>query len=105
MIWAWIRKFRAIIRYQGSLAESDLDWKSSQNNVQVEWETAKITFEPFSVISADEPVTCAAYAKEHDWKAGIGSGDLPRKIKFLQEQSSKVRSDKSGSSKPTCLGT
>ena len=30
----------------------------------IEWETGEITFEPLSVIAADDPITCAAYAKE-----------------------------------------
>ena len=38
-------------------------------------------------------------------KDGVGSEALPRRIKSLQEQSSKVRSDKSGDPKHTCLGT
>ena len=45
---------------------TDPDWKGSKYNVQVEWETGEVTFEPLSVIAADEPVTCAAYAKQHD---------------------------------------
>ena len=32
----------------------------------MEWETGEITFEPLSVIAADDPVTCAAYVKQHD---------------------------------------
>jgi hypothetical protein len=32
----------------------------------VEWENGEITTEPLSVIAADDPVTCAIYAKEHD---------------------------------------
>ena len=59
-------KFRAIIGHQGPLLASDPDWKGSKYNVQVEWETGKITFEPLSIIAADDPVTCAAYAKEND---------------------------------------
>ena len=31
----------------------------------VEWESGKITYEPLSVISQDDPVTCGAYAKKH----------------------------------------
>ena len=38
--------------------------KGSKWNVQIEWETGEITFEPLSVIGADDPITCAAYAKE-----------------------------------------
>ena len=32
----------------------------------VEWETGEITDEPLSLIAADDPVTCAEYAKKHD---------------------------------------
>jgi hypothetical protein len=32
----------------------------------VEWENGEITTEPLSVIAADNPVTCAVYAREHD---------------------------------------
>ena len=59
-------RFRAIIGHEGPLLASDPDWKGSKNNVQVEWETGEITFEPLSIITADDPVTCAAYAKEND---------------------------------------
>ena len=61
-------RFRAIIGHQGPLLASDPDWKGSKYNVQVEWETGEITFEPLSIIAADDPVTCAAYAKESDLK-------------------------------------
>ena len=42
------------------------DWRDSKYTVSVEWETGEITFEPLSVIAVDDPVTCAAYAKQHD---------------------------------------
>ena len=58
--------FRAIIGRQGPLLASDPDWQGRKYNVQVEWETGEITFEPLSIIAADDPVTCAAYAKEND---------------------------------------
>ena len=32
----------------------------------VEWEIGEITEEPLSIIAQDDPVTCAAYAKEHN---------------------------------------
>ena len=59
-------RFRAIIGHQSPLLASDPDWKGSKYNVQVEWETGEITFEPLSSIAADDPVTCGAYAKEND---------------------------------------
>ena len=40
------------------------NWKDSKWNVQIEWETGEITFEPLSDIAADDPITCAACAKE-----------------------------------------
>ena len=75
----------------------------------MEWETGEITFEPLSQIAADDPVTCAAYAKQHNLLAlegdGVGSGTLPKEIKSLLGQSSKVKSGKSEDPKPTCLDT
>jgi hypothetical protein len=32
----------------------------------VEWENGEITTEPLSVIAADDPITCAVYAREHE---------------------------------------
>ena len=100
-------RFRAIIGHQGPLLASDPDWKGSKYNVQVEWDTGEITFEPLSIIAADDPVTCAAYAKENDLLALEGwrrFRSLPRRIRSLQEQLSKVRSGKKGDLKPICLG-
>ena len=90
-------RFRAIIGHQGPLIASDPDWKGSKYNVQVEWETGEITFEPLSIIAANDPVTCAAYAKENDLLALEGwcrFRNLAKKDKVIQGQSSKVRSDK-----------
>ena len=57
-------KFRAIIGHKGPSKVTDPNWKGSKWNVQIEWETGEITFEPLSVIAAHHPITCAAYAKE-----------------------------------------
>ena len=65
-------RFRAIIGYQSPLLASDPDWKGSKYIVQVEWETAEITFEPLSIIVAEYPVTFVAYAKENDLLASKG---------------------------------
>ena len=55
-------------------------------NVQVEWETGEITFEPLSIIAVDDPVACAAYAKENELLALEGSHrfrNLAKKDKVL----------------------
>ena len=44
----------------------DPSYKNSLYNVEVEWETMEITFEPLSVVAVDDPVSCALYAKEND---------------------------------------
>ena len=38
----------------------------------MEWETGEITYEPLSIIAANDPVICAAYAKENDLLAVEG---------------------------------
>jgi hypothetical protein len=55
-----------IVGHQEPLFCSDPDYKSSKFNVMVEWENGETTTEPLSVIAADDLVTCAIYAKEHD---------------------------------------
>ena len=82
-------RFRAIIGHRGPLLASDPDWKGSKYNVQVEWETGEITFEPLSIIAADDPVTCAHMPRKMTyllWRDGVDSEALPRRIRSLQEQ-------------------
>jgi hypothetical protein len=54
------------VGHQGPLLRHDKDYNGSRFNVLVEWENGEITTEPLLVIAADDPVTCAVYAKEHD---------------------------------------
>jgi hypothetical protein len=42
------------------------DYKGSQCYVQIEWENGEITNEPLKIIAADDPVSCAIYAREND---------------------------------------
>ena len=59
-------KFRAITGHQGPLSPQDENYKGSKYNVMVEWETGEKTDELLFLIAADDPVTCAEYAKRHD---------------------------------------
>ena len=59
-------EFRALIGHQGPLRPTDPNWKGCKFNVLVDWETGEQTYEPLSVLAADDPVTCATYAKEND---------------------------------------
>ena len=89
-------RFRAIVGHQGPLLVSDQDWKESKYNVLVEWATGEISFERLSIIAADDPVTCAAYAKENDLLALEGwhrFKSLAKKDKVLTRaiKKSKIR--------------
>ena len=100
-------RFRAIIGHQGPLFASDPDWKRTKYNVQVEWEAGEITFEPLSIIAADDPVTCAAYAKENDLLALEGwcrIRSLAKKDKVLARAIKQSKIRQSGDPKLTCLG-
>ena len=59
-------KFRDIVAHQGPLESTDPNHKGSKYNVMVEWESGEVTYEPLTLISKDDPITCAVYAKKHD---------------------------------------
>ena len=59
-------KFRRITSHQGPLKPDHPDYNGASYNVMVEWENGEITSEPLTVIAADDPVTCAIYAKENN---------------------------------------
>jgi hypothetical protein len=54
------------VGHQGPLLGHDKDYNGSRFNVLVEWENGEIITEPLSVIAANNPVTCAVCAREHD---------------------------------------
>ncbi len=58
-------RFKRISSHQGPLSPGHPDYNGSTYNVQVEWENGEITFEPLGIIAADDPVSCAVYAREH----------------------------------------
>ena len=59
-------KFKDIVAHQGPLESTDPDHKGSKYNVMAEWESGEVTYEPLALISKDDPITCAVYAKKHD---------------------------------------
>jgi hypothetical protein len=59
IVWS----FKFIVRHQGPLICTDPNYKGSKYNVLMEWENGEITEEPLAIIAADDPVTCAIYAK------------------------------------------
>ena len=71
-------KFRDIVAHQGPLESTDPNHKGSKYNVMVEWESGEVTYEPLTLISKDDPITCAVYAKKHDLLDTTGWKHLKR---------------------------
>ncbi len=61
---AW--EFQCITAHQGPLKPDHPDYKGSSYNVMIEWENGETTSEPLSIIAANDPVTCAIYARDHN---------------------------------------
>jgi hypothetical protein len=59
-------KFKCMSAHQGPLMPKDKDWNGSAYNVMVEWENGEITTEPILIIAADNPVSCAIYARDNN---------------------------------------
>ena len=74
-------KFRDIVAHQGPLESTDPNHKGSKYNVMVEWESGEVTYEPLTLISKDDPITCAVYAKKHDLLDTTGWQHLKRYAK------------------------
>jgi len=94
---AIVWKFRRIVAHEGPLKPKHPNYKGSTYNVMIEWENGEITSEPLSVIAADDPVTCALYAKENDllnqegWKRFRGIARRDKKLLRMANQA-KLRS-------------
>ena len=59
-------KFKDILAHQGPLESTDPNQKGSKYNVMVEWEPREVTYEPLTLISKEDPINCAVYAKKRD---------------------------------------
>ena len=90
-------KLRRITAHEGPLSPTHPSYKGSSYNVMVEWETGEITSEPLSIIAADDPVTCAIYARQNNlldregWKRFRGIAKRQKKL-FRMANQAKLRS-------------
>ena len=57
-------KYKSISGHEGPLNKDHSSWKGDTYNVKVEWENGETSYEPLHTIAADDPVTCAGYAKD-----------------------------------------
>jgi hypothetical protein len=73
------------------------EYKGSQCNFLIEWEGGEITSEPLKIVAADDPVSCAIYARENDlldkpgWKRFKHIANREKKFTRMVNQS-KLRS-------------
>ena len=79
-------RFKSITGHQGPLSQNDENYKGSRYNVLVNWETGESTYEPLHLIAADDPVTCAIYAKEN----GLLEQDGWRRFKRIANRQTKL---------------
>ena len=94
-------KYKRISGHEGHLDKGHSSWKGDKYNVKVEWETGEVTYEPLHTIAADDPVTCAIYAKDNGlldtdgWKRFRSLAKRAKKMLRMVNQS-KMRSYKTG---------
>jgi len=90
-------KFWCITSHEGLLKQNHPSYKGSSYNVLVEWENGEITSEPLGIIAADDPVTCAIYARDNNlldlegWKRFKGIAKREKKLLRMANQA-KLRS-------------
>jgi hypothetical protein len=63
---AIVWRFKRIAGHEGPLTKNHPMWKGSIYNVCVQWENGETTNESMTTIAADDPVTCAIYAKDNN---------------------------------------
>ena len=58
--------FKSIKDHRGPYTSTDPEYHGSSYNLLIEWETGAMAWEPLSNIIADDPYSCAVYAKKFD---------------------------------------
>jgi hypothetical protein len=78
-------QYKRIAGHEGPLNKNHSSWKGDTYNVKVEWENGKVSYEPLNTIAADDPLTCAIYAKtmgcwkQMDGNVSVVSRNEPRR--------------------------
>jgi hypothetical protein len=79
-------KYKRISGHEGPLDKKHSSWKGDRYNVKVEWENGEVSYEPLHMIAADDPVTCAIYAKDH----GLLDTDGWKRFRRLAKRAKKM---------------
>ena len=86
--------FDEIIDHAGPLMPGTKDYNGSRYNVKVRWDDGSETWEPLNSMIAQDPVTCAQYAKEHNLGNKEGWKKLKkfiRRVKYLNRLVKKAK--------------
>ena len=68
-------------------------WKGDKYNVKVKWENGEVSYKPLHTIAANDPVTCAIYAKDNalldtdGWKRFCSLAKRAKKMLHMVNQS------------------
>ena len=87
-----LHTFKEILGHQGPLKPSDPNCKGSSYNVRLGWEDRSETDEPLGIVSKDDALTCADYARKHGlldtpgWKFLRKHGRRTQKLKRMLKQ-------------------
>ena len=57
-------RFKSIKDHRGPYSSADPEDIRSSHNLLIEWETGEMTWDPISNVIADDPYSCAVYAKK-----------------------------------------
>jgi hypothetical protein len=81
--------FQDIVAHEGPMTARSTNWKGSTWNVQVRWDDGSEMWEPLNLMIAQDPVTCASYAKRNNLVELPGWTSLRkyvRRVKVLDRQ-------------------
>jgi hypothetical protein len=79
-------KYKRISGHEGPSTKTHSSWKGEKYNVKVEWENGEVSYEPLHTIAADDPVTCAIYAKDN----GLLDTDGWKRVRSLAKRAKKM---------------
>jgi hypothetical protein len=85
--------YKGISGHKGPLNKNHASWKGDKYNVKVEWKNGEVSYEPLHRVTADDPVTYAIYAKDHElldtdgWKRFRSLAKKAKKMLHMVNQS------------------
>ena len=76
-----LSSLETLLHINAHLSQLILTTRGVNTMLWFEWESGEVTYEPLTLISKDDPITCAVYAKKHDLLDTTGWKHLKRYAK------------------------